>query len=193
MKGADEVSDEQLMGRVVRGESAALEILYQRYASSVMGLAFKIVRDRGLAEEVVQETFLRIWLRRSAYDAGRGKVLVWVLGIARNLAIDAWRRRQVRPHVLESEVEWERMHQIVSQLPGVSDTAHALLLAQQVRVALDALPEAQRVVIELSYFQGLTRQEIAAVTGQPLGTIHTRARLALQKLRELLPTLEENA
>lgn len=193
MQRADEVSDDQLMGRIMQGESAALEMLYQRYASSVMGLAFKIVRDRALAEEVVQETFLRVWLRRAVYNPNRGHTLAWVLGIARNLAIDAWRRRQVRPHVLESEAEWERIQHIASQAPAVADAAHAMLLAQQLRAALDALPEAQRVVIELSYFQGLTRQEIAAVTGQPLGTIHTRARLALQKLRELLPALEENA
>ena len=98
--GAGEITDEQLVARTVRGDVAAFELLYDRYAPTVMGLALRVVADRALAEEVVQETFWRVWRNAASFQGQRGAFAGWLLGITRNLAIDFCRRRSVRPQVL---------------------------------------------------------------------------------------------
>ena len=183
---ADEIADEQLVARIVRGDAAAFEVLYDRYAPTVMGLALRIVADRALAEEVMQETFWRVWQNAASFQAQRGAFAGWLLGITRNLAIDLCRRRSVRPQVLLDQADESPIERVPDQSADVPEAAWTAIKHQQVYAALSDLPPDQRRVIELAYFGGLTRQEIAAKTGEPLGTIHTRARLALKKLRATL-------
>ncbi len=182
----DDLNDEQLMTLAATGDPAALETLYDRYASAVMGLALKIMGDRAIAEEVVQETFWRVWRNADSFHAGRGPFPGWLFGIARNLSIDLWRRRKTRPLPAFEAGDEQQIDLIPDPETDVAELAWVTVKHQRVRAALTALPPAQRQVIEMAYFRGLTRQEIAKVLGEPLGTIHTRARLALQKLRESL-------
>jgi RNA polymerase sigma-70 factor (ECF subfamily) len=184
--GAGEITDEQLIARTVRGDVAAFELIYDRYAPTVMGLALRVVADRALAEEVVQETFWRVWRNAASFQGQRGAFAGWLLGITRNLAIDFCRRRSVRPQVLLDDADESPIERVPDQSADVAESAWTAIKYQQVYAALSDLPPEQRRVIELAYFGGLTRQEIAAKTGEPLGTIHTRARLALKKLRAAL-------
>ena len=179
-------ADEQLMTRVRNGDAAALEILYDRYAALIMGFAFRLLADRALSEEIVQETFWRVWRSAATFDARRGGFAGWLFGIARNLTIDLCRRRKIRPQPLIDEDQAQPIEHAPDPDVDVAETAWISIKRAQVRAALGELPAAQRTVIDLAYFRGMTRQEIAEVTGEPLGTIHTRARLALQKLREIL-------
>ena len=185
MSHAD-LSDEQLLAQAAGGEAAALETLYDRYASAVTGFALKVIGDRALAEEVTQETFWRVWRSAGSFNARRGSFPGWLFGIARNLSIDAYRRRKVRPQPVLSDADQQAVDRAFDPAVDVAESAWTAIKHTQVRTAMAGLPAAQRQVIELAYFQGMTRQEIADATGEPLGTVHTRARLALQKLREAL-------
>ena len=183
----EELSDQVLAARVARGDSAALEALYDRHASTVLGMLVKVIGDRAMAEDVLQETFWRFWKSASSYDAQRGPFTGWLFRIARNLAIDAHRRMNVRPQSIgntdEADVLADRTPDPDTDVP---EQVQADFRNRQIRSALAALPRLQRQVIELAYFYGMTRQEIAEATGEALGTIHTRARLGLQKLGEEL-------
>lgn len=185
-----QMNDELLITRVARGDSEALEALYDEHASTVLAIALKVVGDRSAAEDVLQETFWRVWKSASTYRQERGAVSAWLFRIARNLAIDAFRRGGVRPQILEMEQNDSFLEWTPDSGADVADQAHSSLLNQQVRAALSRLPNDQKKVIELAYFYGMTRQEIAEATGEPLGTIHTRARLGLQKLRDELAMIE---
>ena len=181
------LSDEILVARVASGDRTALESLYDYHAAAVLGISLKIIGDRSAAEDVLQETFWRVWQSAVTYQSQRGSFTGWLFRIARNLAIDAYRRRSVRPQTI---IETADANPILDQLPDpdmdVEDQAQSNLKAQQVRNALTILSREQRQVIEMAYFYGMTRQEIAEATGEALGTIHTRARLGLQKLRKKL-------
>ena len=183
----EQLSDEVLIARVARGDRTALEVLYDRHAATVMGICFKIIADRAAAEDVLQETFWRVWQNASTYQSQRGSFTSWLFKIARNLAIDVYRREKSRPQAITETSDAEP---ILDQLPdidiNVAEQTQTNLDAQQVRNALRNLPREQRQVIELAYFYGMTRQEISKATGEALGTIHTRARLGLQKLRQEL-------
>jgi RNA polymerase sigma-70 factor (ECF subfamily) len=181
--------DEQLIEAVAAGDDAALGVLYDRYAKAVFSLAVRITQDQGLAEEITQEVFLRLWRNAGTFSAERGRFSSWLLSVTHHLAVDQLRRRRVRPQTVASTDD--------AQVQGMPDTRadveeEAWLSVQRsaVRTALDQLPPAQRRVIELAYFGGLTHVEIAATLGDPLGTVKTRLRLGLQKLRELLQTPE---
>lgn len=181
------LSDDALVLRVAKGSSVALEILYDRHSATVLGLALKIMGDRAAAEDVLQETFWRVWKSAATFQPQRGSFISWLFRIARNLAIDAYRRSRVRPQSIPAS---EQDTSVLDQTPDpdmdVADQALSALETKQVRIAMNTLPGMQRQVIEMAYFHGMTRQEIAQATGEALGTIHTRARLALQKLREEL-------
>lgn len=182
-------SDAELMTRVAERDKRALEILYDRYAPSALGLALKMLGDRNLAEEMVQEAFWRVWRRSSTFVAGRGEFGAWLFGIVHNLAIDELRRRRARPATRSADDEDEGLSELPDRAIDVAETAFLTVTGQQVRAAMNGLPDSQRHVIELAYFEGLTHQEIAARLNEPVGTIHTRARLALQKLRQALQPL----
>jgi RNA polymerase sigma-70 factor (ECF subfamily) len=176
--------DEALAMQVARGDPAALEALYDRYASIVMGIALKIIGDQAVAEDILQETFWRVWQSADTYQPQLGPFTGWLFRIARNLAIDAYRRRNVRPQAIMSVDDSEPiLDQTADPDVDVAEQAQAILMNRQLRRAVASLPSVQRQVIEMAYFFGMTRQEIAEATGEALGTIHTRARLALQKLR----------
>ncbi len=190
-KPAEPLNDETLAARVAQGDGAALEALYDRYASTVLGVALKVIGDQGTAEDVLQETFWRVWRSAATFQSERGSFTSWLFRIARNLAIDAYRRSNVRPQAM---LDAEDTESVLDQTPDpdadVAEQAQVSLKNRQVRKAIAALPQVQRQVIELAYFYGLTRQEIAKATGEALGTIHTRARLGLLKLREELDGAE---
>jgi len=182
----DDLGDEFLIKRAAAGDAPALEMLYDRYAPIVMGLIVKLTGDPAAAEEIVQETFWRVWRNARSFRDQRGAFSSWLFGIARNLAVDFFRRRSVRPQPARDEIEQERIDRAPDPEGDVPEAAWLAIQRRQVRAALNDLPPAQRSVIEMAYFRGMTRQEIAEATGEPLGTVHTRARLALQKLREAL-------
>ena len=186
-KTLSDESDAALVTQVARGDSVAFEVLYDRYASRVLGISLKIIGDQALAEDILQETFWRVWQSAATFQSHLGPFAGWLFRIARNLAIDAYRRRNVRPQAI---VTANGSDPILDSTPDpsvdVAEQAQSIFQNQQVRKALTSLSDVQRQVIEMAYFYGMTRQEIAEATGEALGTIHTRARLALQKLREEL-------
>ncbi len=186
--GLIDLSDAELIGRAADGDARALEVLYDRYSSIVLSFAYRLVADRQLAEEVLQEAFFRAWQQGKAFNAGRGTFVTWLLSITHNLAIDEIRKRRRRPQKAESE-EPEAFLAAVADTSagaGVEDEVWLGALRDTISVALRELPAAQREAIELAYYQGLTQREIADRLGEPLGTVKTRMRLGLQKLRESL-------
>jgi len=180
------LSDEVLASQVARGSAIALEAIYDRYSSIVLGLVLKILGERGAAEDVLQETFWRVWKSANTFQPQRGSFSSWLFRIARNLAIDVYRRGNVRPQVMPDGDGIAAMEQVIDPEIDVAQQALSAIENRQVRSAMSLLPREQKQVLEMAYFQGMTRQEIAERTGEALGTIHTRARLALQKLREEL-------
>lgn len=182
-----ELSDETLVAQVAQGDSMALESLYDRYAPVVLGVALKICADKAIAEDILQETFWRVWRSAATYQPQLGSFPAWLFKITRNLVVDFYRRQNARMQNLTfSDDHPSGIDQAPDPDADVPEQVQSYLKHQQVRAALETLPEAQRRVIEMAYFYGMTRQEIAAATGEALGTVHTRARLALQKLRQEL-------
>jgi RNA polymerase sigma-70 factor (ECF subfamily) len=184
---ATTVTDEQLLAAVARGEHEALAMIYDRYASAVFALALRIVADREVAEEVTQEIFLRVWRHAGSYDPNRGRVATWVLGFTHHLAIDQVRRRRVQAQPMPTNDDGETL---AFQIPDLTvDVEHEVWGAERRQVlatTLRHLPAPQREVIEHAYYRGLTQVEIAAKIGIPLGTVKTRLRLGLRKMREIL-------
>lgn len=176
--------DEELIVSVASGNRRAFEELYERYASLVFGLALKMLGNREVAEEAVQEIFWRVWQRAKSFERGRS-FAPWLFGIAHNYCIDELRRRRARPQPVYEDDE----HPVLSSIADEADVADAALQGEQRRIVVNALrelPREQREALELAYFGGLTQQEIAERLGNPLGTIKTRIRLGLQKLRQTL-------
>ncbi len=177
--------DGELMTRVATGDSAALGTLYDRYGAAVYSLALRMLRDHLLAEELVQETFVRVWRQSPSFDGARGAATTWIMGIARNLAIDELRRRGARPNMADGNGD-ARLELVESGDDDPSEQAYANMRHDVVTGALAQLPEAQRTALELAYFGGLSQREIAARLGDPLGTVKTRMRLGLEKLKSIL-------
>ncbi len=181
-----ELNDEELMQRLSYRDLRAFEALYDRYGDLVYSTCLRVVRDAQLAEDIVQEVFLRLWRKPESYVAQRGRFPTWLLSVTRNRSVDEIRSRGRRQrHENTSPQQQER------ELPAgqEQDPALSAQLADQqrlIRAALAELPEEQRLAIELAYFGGLTQQEIAAKLSQPLGTVKTRIRLGMQKLRNAL-------
>ncbi|HEU0114404.1 MAG TPA: sigma-70 family RNA polymerase sigma factor [Thermomicrobiales bacterium] len=188
MPGFIELSDADLIGRAAEGDARALEVLYDRYSSVVFSFALRLVGDRQLAEEVLQEAFFRSWQQGGAFSAKRGTFITWLLSITHNLAIDEIRKRRRRPQKAESEEPESVLAAVADTGAGadVEDEVWLGALRETIADALDQLPAPQREAIELAYYQGLTQREIAETLQEPLGTIKTRMRLGLQKLREAL-------
>ncbi|MBI5305535.1 MAG: sigma-70 family RNA polymerase sigma factor [Chloroflexi bacterium] len=176
-------SDEQLVDALMRGETWVMSALYDRYGRLVFSLALRILNDRTAAEETVQEVFVKVWRRARNFDASRGKFSSWLTGIAHHHAIDELRRRRVRPSVAEDEMA---VLDVVDSGPAPHELAVQSHERHRIREALGAIPLEQRRAIEMAYFEGLTQQEIADALEQPLGTIKTRMRLGMQKLKTLL-------
>ncbi len=177
------LKDDTLLEGVQKGDSAAMSVLYDRYARLVFSLALHILKDREAAEEVVQEVFVKVWRRAGDYSADKGKLSAWIGGIAHHHAIDELRRRRVRPSANEEE---DAAAEVVDTGPVPFERAVQSIEHQQICEALKCIPPEQRRPIELAYFEGLTQQEIAEELHEPLGTIKTRIRLGMQKLKTLL-------
>lgn len=175
--------DSELLARVRRADEAALAALYDRYAGLVVTVALRVVGDREVADEILQDTFLRCWNGAETYQPSRGHVAGWLMGIARNRAIDVLRSRQHKARQRERTAlpEPDDPHQ-----PGNPDETEAVVLRHTVASALATLPLNQRQVIELAYYGGLTQTEIAQRLGEPLGTVKSRTRTAMDRLRVVL-------
>jgi RNA polymerase sigma-70 factor, ECF subfamily len=177
--------DETLIRLIARAQPEALSELYDRYSRMVFGMAVHIINDDAQAEEITQEVFLRAWEHAASYRADLGKVGSWLAGITRNRAIDLLRHR-----LTTSDGHSFSMDALpFFDLPGSQDIEKdAEESAQRLRVrqALAQLPKEQREALAMAYFNGYTQEEVAQALHEPLGTIKTRIRLGMQKLRQLL-------
>lgn len=176
-------SDAELILLVTENESWALTEIYSRYSRLVFSLSLKILNDRSAAEECVQEVFVKIWRRARDYRADRGKFSSWLTGITHHHAIDELRRRRVRPSASGDE---SAADDVMDTSPAPMDRAVQSLERRRIEDALGVIPSNQRRPIEMAYFEGFTQQEIADRLGEPLGTIKTRMRLGMQKLKTIL-------
>lgn len=172
-------ADVYLVQRLAAGDRDAVAELYDRHAARVMGLAVRILRNSGDAEDVVQEVFSQAWRTAPNYQPARGTVAGWLLMMARTRAIDRVRSRQTRRDAGDAQ----DLDRLAADAAPVPDQLIASEEASRVREAMLALPDEQRTAIELAYFEGLTQTEIAERTETPLGTVKTRIRAALTSLR----------
>ena len=178
-----QVSDVALLQAIARGDEAALARLYDQYRVILFGLLVRILNSREEAEDVLQEVFLQVWRRAGDYDEQRGKPFTWLVTLTRSRAIDRLRALGSRQRLATSAAQ--------EQPEEASDALKETYRSEQkeiVRRALADLPEEQRRTLLLAYFEGLTQSEIAAKINAPLGTVKTRMRSALTKLRETLGT-----
>lgn len=174
-----------LVERMARGDESALSSLYDRSSRLIFGLLLRILNDAGLAEEVLLDVYMQVWRQAKRYDPLRGKTLAWLVTIARSRAID--RLRSTRQEEMRKEsLDAGGGHAVMALTTAFEDPTIAPERQRLVRGALDSLPPEQRVVIEMAYYLGLSHSEIAERLGQPLGTIKTRTRLGMMKLREQL-------
>ena len=175
------LSDGDLLRAAARGTETALAEIYDRYRLILFGLIVRILHDRAEAEDVLQETFLQVWRRAGDFDESRGRAFTWLVTIARSRALDRLRAAGSRSRVAGEAAQMPR--------DEVGDAAEDALKSEQgtvVRQALAELPDEQRRALLLAYFEGLTQTEIAARLGDPLGTVKTRMRAGMMKLRDLL-------
>lgn len=177
--------DAVLASRVAAGDAGSLEELYNRYGVQVFSMAYGILRDYALAEDLAQEVFMALWTRAGRFDAAKGVFRHWFLHLAHNRVIDEVRRRR-RVALMDADRAPEDATLGLVSNGDTADEAITAVLVGEAREALRALPEEQRVVIVMAYLEGATQQEIAQRTGTPLGTVKTRLRLGLSKLRQTM-------
>jgi len=179
--------DAALMAQVAQAHSTALGELYDRYGRMVFSLAFRITGSSETAEEVTQDVFVQVWRFAEHYDARQGKLTTWLSSVTRNRAIDILRQQNVRPegHADSMDDDLFSLNDPASDA-AVEPSVELRLQQEQVRQALEQLPEEQRQVLALAYFMGMTQQEISEKLSQPLGTVKTRIRLGMIKLKDLL-------
>lgn len=168
-----------LLKRISLGDEAALAALFTEYGTKVYGMAYTVLKNTNLAQEVAQDTFIQLWKNPSAWDSSRGQFSSWLLTVTRYTAIDRLRRE-----VRRTGQDVELRDEIASD--ENDDSLLSDLESKDLLKLLSHLPDEQRRVIELAYFQGMKHSEIAEFLGSPLGTVKTRLRLGLQKLRDLL-------
>lgn len=178
---AERLADEELMPLIGEKNPGAFEVFYDRHGGVAYSLAYRIVGERGAAEDVVQEAFISIWRSGARYDAARGSVRTWMLGIVRNRAIDFLRSKAGRAPKLDFDDDSILEHRPAAEL--TDSEALRRETAQEVRGALDELPGEQAKVIQMAYFGGFSHSEIAGMLGVPLGTVKGRMRLGLEKIR----------
>ena len=186
------LDDGELLSMIQQQDRGALEALYDKYGGAVYSLAMRMLSDTGAAQEVTQDTFFNVWRRASSYHSQRGKVTSWLFSIAHHRTIDEFRRRRRVQSQVQDGVD------LTNKPSEGADDPVAYATAQyersQLKDALHTLRVEQREVVELAYFGGLTHSEIAKHLDQPLGTVKTRMRLGLRKLREALgPHVQESA
>ena len=171
-------SDWSLLERVVRKDESALSELYDRYSGLVFSEVKRILRDDGAAEEILQDLFYQIWQTASRFDPRRGSLPGWLVVVARNRAISRIRRKSGKGEELPENA--------VDLSVDLESSSTQNLLVEKVRRVLSGLPDGQRLAVEFAYFEGLSHSEIALKTGEPLGTIKTRIRSAMETLKKVL-------
>lgn len=179
------LDDGSLIRLIAHNRSGALAELYDRYSRLVFSIALNSVWDQAVAEEITQDVFLRIWEKARTYDVNLAKVSTWLISITRNRAIDELRRLKTRPE--RSSINWADLSQ--DRLPRTENIEVLAELNWQqrtVRQAIASLPPDQQKALAMAFFLGYSHSEIAEELGEPLGTIKTRIRLAMQKLRQAL-------
>ena len=176
-----QVSDVELLHAVASGDEAALARLYDGYRVILFGLLVRILSSRQEAEDVLQEVFLQVWKRASDFDEARGRPFTWLVTLARSRAIDRLRSLGSRERVVQSAAR-----EVIEETSDAIEDAIRAEEGRVVRHALQELPEEQRHALELAYFEGLTQSEVARRLETPLGTVKTRMRSGMIKLRELL-------
>lgn len=177
------IDDEQLLKAISKGESWAMAALYDRYARLVFSLALRMLGEPRAAEEMMQEVLLKVWRSANTYDRKRGKLSSWLLGIAHNQCVDELRRRRARP---PAGADLDSIRELPADTEDpLTAAAQSIEHARAVQALARISPD-QRTVIELAYYRGLAHSEIAEKLGLPLGTVKTRLRLGLLKLREIL-------
>src|SRR5579864_3730667 len=159
-----------LVERIRSGDETAMEDMYDRYSGIVYGVALRVLSNTTAAEDVLQEVFLLLWRNPDAFDANRGKLAAWLAVIARNRAIDHLRKRQPEEDITDLPI---------STGVDLEDEAASRMAVARVRTVLTQLPQDQRRLLEMAFFEGMTHSEIAKKTGEPLGTIKTRIRAGL--------------
>lgn len=167
--------DARLVAGIRSGDEQAMAQLYDRYSSIVYSIALRVLGDTGAAEDILQDVFMQLWRKPDSFDASRGTLPAWLAVITRNRAIDSVRKR--RPETDIADV-------IVSVEPDLAADAERNRAIDKIRGALGSMPAAQRLALEMAFFEGLTHGEIAQKTGEPLGTIKTRIRAGLLGLRK---------
>lgn len=181
MAGNSEES--MLMERVRRNDADALMALYRLHGPRIFSLAYRILRDRSAAEEVVQDTFWKLWQRPDLFDPQKGALIAWLYAVSRNLALDRNRKENRRmTQSVVTTIDGQMKGAIVPEMAAMSDP----FVANTIRNAINAMPAEQSKVIELAYFEDLTQTEISTQLGIALGTVKTRLRLGLRKLREAM-------
>jgi RNA polymerase sigma-70 factor (ECF subfamily) len=174
----NQATDAQLLEGIAGGDESSLAALYDRYHLLTFSLALRVVNDRGRAEDVVQDAFLSVWRKASSFAEGRGSVKTWLTSIVRNRAIDVVRARR------ESDADDEAvLLALRDPSPSVVEQVTAALDAETIRAAMSALPIEQRQAVVMAYFEGRSHSEISDLTGLPLGTVKSRIRLAMQRLK----------
>ena len=184
-----EARDRDLVQRIRRGDGEAFRGLFGRYSPSAMSLARRVVRQPFLAEEIVQEAFLAVWRNPAGYDPQRGSVRAWLMGMVHHRAVDAVRREESQ----RRRTEESQLSDPVVQPDPADDVVDQIGLPEErraVRAALEGLPDEQRQVIELMYYEGLSQSTISERLGLPLGTVKSRTLLAMRRLRTRMARLE---
>lgn len=184
------LSDEQLLQLIARRDADAFETLYDRHAQVVHNLILRIVGERRATEELVQEAFWQVWQKAGDFR-GEGAGAAWLYRVARNRGLDRLRQRNARPQTVALELEDSPRMLAYAQLPSVETPSVESVVErswqqQQVRESLASIPNDQRVILELAYFEGMTQSEIAEQLSLPIGTIKSRIRLGVEKLERLL-------
>ncbi|MDP9159641.1 MAG: sigma-70 family RNA polymerase sigma factor [Acidobacteriota bacterium] len=170
------VSNEaNLVAAIRAGESAGMSELYDRYSGIVYAVALRVLGDTGAAEDILQEVFMQLWRNPGLFDSSRGSLAPWLAVITRNRAIDVLRKRKPETDIADV---------VVSVQPDMAGEAGRSQAMDKVRNTLGSMPSAQRDALQMAYFEGLSHTEIAAKTGEPLGTIKTRIRAGLLTLRK---------
>ena len=177
--------DIELLAGIERRDSDALQRVYRKYSTRVFSLLYRILNDRAAAEEILQDTFYRLWNRSQLYQPEKGLLISWLLTVARNLALDYKRKESRRADssvFARVEESGAAGLESVPEMASLDDPE----LSHTIRQVLEQLPAEQRTAIELAYFEGLTHQELSIKTGETLGTVKTRIRLGLSKLRKAM-------
>lgn len=181
------LTDEILLALVIQKDATAFEALYDRHACTLYNIILRVVRDPHVAQDLLQDVFWQIWQKAQQYS-GTGSVIAWLACIARNKALDELRQQRSRPR-RRTDTRETMDDSLVAPKQSPEQAVEEQWTQQQVQRALATIPPAQRLCLQLAYFDGLSHSAIASQINVPLGTIKTRIRIGLEKVRHILPSL----